>query len=534
LAALVYQPLLPKQSADGEEEMMSRTLVTDLNVRLLDRSIWEDLPQSAWLRGLLVEGSERSQQTLETTYYDTPGRTLWKAGFVFCIRMEENEGTAMLARTGRGGEYHQRREWKTSERGAEVGLEVFDRMPSAEKIKKILQGDQPRLIPLFKMVFTRWSARVYSPADGWRLRLTLDKGHISAGEKVEDLFESEIGLEEGTPYDLLAFGAEFSLRFPVMPEAKSKYQRGLCLAELMPVRKGGGKNIWPSSADTFLAEAVGILFNALAAYYSTPDSPEKVHDLRIALRKLRSRLSFAAPLYSKTEGDNWKEVLRIWSRRMAGIRELDMLQAEWNAAAVYLGIESSQSLLWQYLQAQREKVSEPFYKDVGSGKMTTDLLAFWAWGIGKVTHFGMINTEWRDYSALRLGRWLKKFGKLASEVDISDATAMHALRIRGKKARYVLERQVQCGGFRKSAQLVGKMKQLQECLGEIQDTIQGSSIIPKMVKENQNTELTREIGALAGWQARRGYDARQRFEDEREGFRQALKQWRKAGGAKAD
>ncbi len=506
---------------------MSRTLATDLNLRLLDRSIWEALPQSAWLRGLLVEGSERSQQTLETTYYDTPSRTLWKAGYIFCIRMEENEGTATLARTGRGGEYHQRREWKTSQRGAEVGLEVFDRMPGAEKIKKILQGDQPRLIPLFKMEFTRWSARVYSPADDWRLRLTLDKGRISAGDKVEELFEAEIGLEEGTPYDLLAFGAELSSCFPVMPEAKSKYRRGLRLAELTPVHKGAADNIWPSSVETFLAEAVGIMFNALAAYYSNPDSPEKVHDLRIALRKLRSRLSFAAPLYSKTEGENWKEVLRTWSRRMAGIRELDMLQAEWNAATVYLGIESSHVLLSQYLQSQRKKVSEPFYKDVESGKMTAELLAFWAWGVGKVTHIGMLNTEWRDYSVRRLGSWMKKFGKLAEEVDISDASAMHAIRIRGKKARYILERQVQCGGSRKSVRLAGKLKQLQECLGEIQDTIQGSSVIPKMVKENQNTELAREIGALAGWQARRGYDARQRFEDEREEFYQALKRWLK-------
>jgi len=348
---------------------------------------------------------------------------------------------------------------------------------------------------------------------------------------VDEVFEVEIALLEGTSRDLLVFGAELSSRFPLIPEAKSKYRRGLCLAELPTAREVEGNSPWPAAPAAFLSEAVKTVMDALAAYYSTPDSTETLHDLRVALRKLRSRLSFAAPLYLVAEGRHWKEVLQSWSRHTARIRELDMLQGEWNMAAAYLGIDSSRCPLVHYLKEQRDKASAPFYKVVETGKMTAELLAFWSWALGQGTLVGS-ESEWGHYSLQRLSSWVKKFGKLTKEIDILDAAAMHALRIRGKKTRYMLERQSQFRGARESVRLVGKLKQLLECLGEIQDSIQGSQTISKMAQAKQNTEHVQEIGTLAGWQTRRGFDAQQRFEGEREEFRHALKRWHKAGGKK--
>ncbi len=306
------------------------------------------------------------------------------------------------------------------------------------------------------------------------LELVMDKGFIHAGDREEALFEAELELKEGKFNDLLAFGAELSQRYPLMPEERSEYFRGMRLVELQTVREEKGKNPWPSTVESFLAEAVALALKTQTAFYSNPESDENLHDLRIAMRKLRSRLSFAAPLYPAEEGLKWKEVFRAWSRRMSPIRDLDMLQNELSVAAGVLSIEDLNSNLRAYIKNRRDILSEAFYKTIEKGKLTADLLTFWSWTAGEAMVVGT-HTDWTNYFAQRLRRWLKQFGQQLKEVDISNAAAMHGLRISGKKARYILERYAQHDETRDTLRLAAELKQLQEGLGEMQDSVQGTS-----------------------------------------------------------
>ncbi|MHC1759399.1 MAG: CHAD domain-containing protein [Negativicutes bacterium] len=504
--------------------MMNKTMEMELKLRILASSMWKTLPKDTWLRELMVEDSAKTQ-ILEATYYDTPSRTLWGAGYAFRIRKEETGWIATLKETGKsGGGLHQRREWNEPVLGSEASLGVFDRMSGAEKVVKLLHQDQAGLAPLFKMTFTRWSVLVHPLTGVGLLELVMDKGFIHAGDTEEKLFETKIELKEGIPKDLLAFGAELSRRYPLMPEERSKYSRGMRLAELQTVLEENGMNPWPSTVESFLAEAVALALKTQTAFYSNPESDENLHDLRIAMRKLRSRLSFAAPLYPAEEGLKWKEVFRAWSRHMAPIRDLDMLQDELSVAAGVLGVEDLNSNLRAYIKNRRDILSEAFYKTIEKGKLTADLLTFWSWTAGEAMVL-WTHSDWTNYFAQRLRRRLKQFGQQLKKVDISNVAAMHGLRISGKKARYILERYAQHDETRDTMRLAAELKQLQEGLGEMQDSVQGTSSLNQLEQDGQEEKLAREIAFLAGWQTRRGYDSRQKFGLQKKEFRKILKRW---------
>ena len=504
---------------------MGKKIEIELKLQILDKAMWETLPKSAWLRGLMVAESAKAE-TMEATYYDTSARTLWKTGYAFCVRREGTSWMATLKGMGQSeGGLHQRREWNVPILGPSLDPEVFRQMVGADKVVKMLKG-QSSLEPLFKTVFTRWSVLVHPQNSSGLVELVMDKGIISAEDKNEDIYEVEIELKEGMAQDLLDFGAELSYRFPLLPEEKSKYYRGLCLAKLPVINKAKSTAQWPSMAGTFLAEAVGTVLAAQTAYFAKQDAVEGIHDLRVALRKLRSRLSFVAPLYPAEEGQHWKDVLRDWNLCMAGIRELDVLQEEWATAAEHCGVDNSNSPLTTYLRTQREELAGTLDKVMDKGKLTADLLAFWAWSTATETA-DEIEITWQEFASKRLEQWLKDMRQMTKRVDRTDTTAMHRLRIRGKKARYILERYAQYHGDRDTVRLTAKLKQFQECLGDIHDTDQGLGLLHKLRREKQGAELVGEIGCLVGWQARRGYDAMQRFGTQSQECRSTVKQWLK-------
>jgi CHAD domain-containing protein len=72
--------------------------------------------------------------------------------------------------------------------------------------------------------------------------------------------------------------------------------------------------------------------------------------------------------------------------------------------------------------------------------------------------------------------------------------------------------------------LVAELKQLQDCLGDLQDTAQTNQLFQKLAHD---VEMARESACLAGWQARRGYDAMLWFGILRKNFNNSLKRWLK-------
>ncbi|SEJ67548.1 CHAD domain-containing protein [Propionispira arboris] len=264
-----------------------------------------------------------------------------------------------------------------------------------------------------------------------------------------------------------------------------------------------------TTLDSFMTEAVHNTLTAQTKYFMLDGSAEGVHDLRIALRKLRAYLSFAALLYSVESQEYWKNILQSWSVRTAEIRELDVLQDEWSKAGSLLNIDSLQDPLNGYLLKHRNNLLALFSESLQTGKLTEDLQAFLFWILNEKTQ--VKEDSWQSYTDWRLKKWLKNLRQQLKNIDIMDNEAIHRLRIKCKKNRYILEWYSRTRKDQKAARIATVLKQLQDYLGDIHDLEPEVELLNKLGGNAQESELLKEIALLSGWQAKRAYDAFQAF-----------------------
>jgi len=500
---------------------MGKNMEVELKLQLLNTDVGAALPRSTWLRSLLQAGSVTTTH-MEAVYYDTPSRLLWKGGFAFRIRKEGERWVATLKGAGQAaGGLHQRREWNAEVDGSVVKREVFCRMPGAEAVVKLLAGQDEELEPLFQTSFSRWSGLVHPAGSDAVIEMALDKGVITAAEKSEVIAEVELELKAGTAAQLLAFGAVLAKRYPLLPEWRSKYYRGLQLAGLPATEEAlsAGRQ---DSPGTLLAAGLCEVLAEQSDYWRHPAAIESLHDLRVALRRLRSKLSLAAPLWPAEQVQGWQEALRGWSRRMAELRELDVLQDEWAGTVQSGGITLEHSCLQQRFALRRQELARGLEQQISSGKLTADLLALWAWTAA--ADGAMARDEWRTFARRRLTRWLKAVRRETKTIAATDGEQLHQLRIRTKKCRYLVE--ACCpGDDAATRRLLETLKQLQDCLGEIHDAGQGAGLIRKLERVKAAGDICLESAYFLGWQARREYDARRELPACIKAVRRALKRW---------
>lgn len=160
--------------------------------------------------------------TMETTYYDTPGRELGRLRWTLRRRYENDRPICTIKTPAPGGG---RGEWET-----ECG-DILDAIPELCKL-----GAPPEL-PYFTRDgleavcgarFTRRAALLVLPE--CTVELALDSGVLYGGSKERKLWEIEVELKEGSEAGAVQFARELAAQYALRPEKKSKYRRALDLA----------------------------------------------------------------------------------------------------------------------------------------------------------------------------------------------------------------------------------------------------------------------------------------------------------------
>lgn len=173
---------------------------------------------------LLRACTRRTDELLDTTYFDTPELELRAHGVALRVRKygRQRVQTVKLAAHANGG-LSMRPEWETPYRGE------FDFSP-IEHMEVRAWLDQPairgRLGPLFRTRFRRltWHLPL---VDGGEVLLALDRGHVLAGGAEEAI--SEVELELSGSEDVAALttlAAQLGARLSLEPSSLSKAQRG--------------------------------------------------------------------------------------------------------------------------------------------------------------------------------------------------------------------------------------------------------------------------------------------------------------------
>jgi triphosphatase len=421
-----------------------------------------------------------TQERLISTYYDTPDSALKQRGLTLRVR---DQGGNFLQTVKAGdlasGDLLSRGEWEDA---------VAESRPdpdAAQSGPRLPKGAAADLRPVFVTEVTRTIFAI-EPLPGTAIEAAVDEGEIRAIDKdqAEPISEVELELKGGHAAALYDLAAQLLEVAPLRVETRSKSERGYHLLEhsdvappavhAEPVILGLDMTI-PAALQKIGRSCLAQLLRNEPAMLSA--QPEGVHQMRVAVRRLRSALS-SLKKFLPQEDIQWiTEELRWLGGMLGPARNLDVFAAELLPAA-RTGLPDEPG--WDNLAATLDRLRVAAYDQIReailSRRYTATMLRLLRWfeASGRRGHsasdepdamtspIGAIAPGVLNRRRRKVRQCGKGFGSLAPR-------ERHKLRIAVKKLRYTVEL---FGGLFDNDGLerfVGRLKRLQSDLGYAND-----------------------------------------------------------------
>lgn len=382
---------------------------------------------------------------LDNTYYDTPELTLKTHRIAVRTRRIGRQWlqTVKCAAVSTGG-LSQRPEWEQPY-DDRFDFSAID----TPEVAKLLLRHQHQLVPVFTTRFRRETRR-YTPRDGVCILLMIDTGTIEVGERSAPICELELELVDGKPQDLLQLACELAQTLPLMPADISKAQRGFQLFLDQPVRPAKSEIAALDSGDTviqaFRRQADACLRQWQANANATAEGhagPEFIHQLRVALRRLRSLIKLYAPALPAAFVLEWNERLRDNANSFGNARDLDVLHTELLDPVIAEGLadgpESSLPALLKIIDQAREDARKHALHELAHSSQGRLLLELSAAMHALPTTNLIAAVDLKTFARLQLDRLRKRARRRFDDAGTLIPTRLHALRIAMKQLRYGVE-----------------------------------------------------------------------------------------------
>jgi len=377
--------------------------------------------------------------TLINTYYDTPALRLRERKIAVRTRKQGRRWlqTVKCAALSQAG-LSSRPEWEQDFLGAFDFSAITDK-PTARE----LEAAADTLVPVFTTNFRRETYRL-KPADGVEVLLMLDHGSIDANDRSEPICEAELELVSGKADDLYGLACQLAASIPVMPADRSKAERGYRLFNAdpeSPARAGKSPiHAAQSPLDGFRALAFDCIgqwqANALAAL--TEDDPEYVHQLRVALRRLRSLIKLFRPALPEAFVSHWAEVLRACAADMGDARDFDVLIDEILAPITLAPLMPDTLLdpLIQQAHAARDAARKDARARLAHADQGLTILSL-ARALNSLDSNALnAAADLTAFAGLQLDTLRKRARKRFADAQGPDPEHLHALRVSLKQLRY--------------------------------------------------------------------------------------------------
>jgi inorganic triphosphatase YgiF len=349
------------------------------------------------------------------------------------------------------------------------------------------------------------------------IEAALDSGTIECQGGCMPIAEIELELLEGSPDALYSLALELDKLAPLRIETRSKSALGYALAS-------GQAPAWHKAAPldlnprTTVEEAFRQILRSCVQHWCANEAaaldggdPEGVHQLRVAIRRLRSAFSVFGHLLVREEGARLSEEAKRIINGFGPARDWDVFSTELLApiAAARPG-DPHLARLREAAQIERQRGYEATRAEIGSHAYTRYLLELRLWieSSGWREHASAQGSHWfdrpimafadqllakRHRQARKLGR---SFAKLSPE-------QRHAVRIALKKLRYACE--FFEGLYRKKGTkpYLTSLKQMQDSLGHLNDMTVAEKLTVRLV-DKATTQAEREslhmaAGLVLGW-----------------------------------
>jgi len=447
------------------------------------------LRESSILRELRLKHTP--SRLLVSVYYDTSCHSLERRGIVLRVRKIGNERLQCVKMNAAATSVFQRTELESPIRGNRPDL------------TQIADPDVRRTVQ--KRCARHDLARVFATnveRETWLLRLgrsqiecAIDRGVIASERKKAPISEVELELKSGQAARIYELAHRLNAIVPLRIETKSKEARGYDLVEhvnlaapkALPILVNPSMSVRECLAAIAQPCVAHVLASANFAYKS--NDPEGIHQLRVAIRRMRA----ASSIFRRAMPENYRPRLAVelqtFAQKLGAARDWHVLVEETIASMpIRLRKQRSTERLIRIARARRAEGDESAHASLRDPQYTEILLRLASWADSQ---FG---SKW---SLPREGRWKAdvlagpapgfaaevmqtfhdKARKLGKKVRELDPPEIHRLRIRIKKLRYAMEFFGSLWPNRRTERYLAALKSLQEALGVFHDTIVADQLI---------------------------------------------------------
>jgi triphosphatase len=455
-----------------------------------------------------VARRELLPQQLLSVYYDTPELDLKKHRTALRLRRSGNRWIQTVKTEGSvAGGLHERPEWECETAENTLNFSAI----GDPKVREFFADADIRdaLRPVFVTEFTRTSS-LLEFAGGEVVELSLDQGEIRADGKQLPICEVELEHKAGDPARLFDLALALQETIPLKLENVSKAERGYRLivpVALTPV-KAQPLELSPdlSASDAFVRITQGELVHLQAneAGVLQSEDPEFVHQMRVALRRMRSAVSIFSDLIPREKSEAIRTELHWLTGALDAARNwdvfvLDTLPPILAAFPEHPGLVSlkteSEELREQQNQRAREAVTSARYQRL--------LLHLGAW---------LCSQPWRDNSAeaeveetvfpfasrvlQKRHKRLKKQGKRLATVSPQER---HQVRIAAKKLRYAAEFFSSLYSHKRVRRYLEALAGVQEVLGALNDAATARLLLTDLARTTEEAPQQQAKSLVLGW-----------------------------------
>lgn len=438
------------------------------------------------------------------TYFDTADHWLRRNGFGLRVRRSGGERIQTLkAALGADGG---RDEWEWP-----VKSDVPDLAPLLATPAPVTADTE--LTPRFTVHTRRTIRRIFRGDSD--IELALDDVLVAAGDHRDAFVELELELKSGPPSALFDLARELAVVAPLRLSSVTKAERGFALVD--GVDRGRPRYAGPGlTADLTAARAFQTLGAACLAHLcasaeslrATP-GPEGVHQLRVAVRRLRAGLTTFKPVIAEDEREAVKQSLRWLARELDEARNLDVFIADvWRPAARDHHELPGMTAFGRALLAAQTRAYERAATAIDSPRFRTLTLETAAWlrtgpWIADEATATARDLPASDFAADALKRRRKKILKAGRRLADFDRAARHRVRIQAKILRYAAE---DLGGLfpdhpRRAERFVESLKALQDGLGALNDMAFSEDLARGVALTSSSPDAAFAAGRLTGERA---------------------------------
>lgn len=468
-----------------------------------------------WLAG------RPSRGRVISTYFDTPDLSLLHRQIaVRARRIGKRHTLSVKCAPGAETLNDDQVEWEKEVAKQAVNSRIMNDRALRRKLSDVKIAG--RLKPLFVTDVNRavWPLKIWNSL----VEFAINVGEIKSKGRRLPICEAGLELISGDASDVYALARELRKSVPFDFASASNAERGYALAaDVAPgFHKVGKPKIRRQATVGEAFSSIGrnglMHLRANEACVRIKQDAEGIHQIRVAVRRLRSALSLFRDLVEDKDRRDIARRLKWIAQGLAEAREWDVFQDEL-LAPLQDRISDDPSLrkFTDHVDKLRRSADRRASETLASARYTENVLRigeWWGGGVWEKSATGMTAEPAANFARKRIRKLDRRLRKLGDRLEELGDTDLHEFRIRAKKLRYAIGFFGDLFPIKAAHAHAEALSEIQDCLGALNDSVVVRRLLARAEQHAQDIDATvfaRASGIIMGWNTAKREDGLKRF-----------------------